>query len=243
MNTSRQEERLCSGLCQNKVLRDIIESRQVVHPDGRLFKLSSGISVSEANALYQLVRNEKPEMCIEIGMAYGISTLSILTALEQNGNGALISVDPYDKWDSGLAIAHRNIDCAGLRSRHQHLRQPSHLALPELLSKGLQADLCYIDGMHTFDYVLVDFFYCDKLLRVNGIVGFDDAGWRSVSRVIRFLLTHRHYKEMDVGLPRSYRGRNLVASVLKWMTDRQSQNRYFRKVDAWEPEYSYYRKF
>ncbi len=243
MDPLHQEPILCEGLRKNAVLAEIFEFEQVTHPDGRTFKLSSGISVEEANALYRLVRQEEPEVCLEIGMAYGISTLTILTALEQNGRGTLLSVDPYDQWDSGLVVAMHNLDRAGLRPLHKHIRQPSHLALPELLSEGYQINFCYVDGMHTFDYVLVDCFYCDKLLKVGGIMGFDDAGWRSVWRVIRFLLTHRHYEELDVGLARSFKGRNLLATLLKRMTNRQSQNRYFRKLDTWEPPYSYYHRF
>jgi predicted O-methyltransferase YrrM len=243
MTIRNDRPKLCDGLLQNPVLREIIESNQVTHPDGRVFKLSSGISTEEANALYGLVREQKPDVCIEIGMAYGISTLTILTGLEHNGVGSLISIDPYEGWESGMAVALANVERAGYSGRHRHIRLPSYLALPKLIEGKTHAQLCYIDGMHTFDHAFLDFFYSDKLLEVGGVVGFDDAGWRSVWRVIRFLLTHRHYQEIDVGLQRTYRGRNVAAAFVKWLTDRQSQNRFFRKLDTWEPPFSYYRHF
>ena len=44
-------------------------------------------------------------------------------------------------------------------------------------------DLVYVDGHHSFDYVLLDFFYADQLLGAGGVVGFNDCGWPSVSEL------------------------------------------------------------
>ena len=61
--------------------------------------------------------------------------------------------------------------------------------------------LVYIDGWHTFDYALLDFFYADKLLDTGGLVGFNDCHYPSIERVLRFVVRHRHYREVDVGPP------------------------------------------
>ena len=82
-----------------------------------------------------------------------------------------------------------------------------YLALPELLRRGATAEFVYIDGWHSFDYALVDFFYADKLLADGGIVGFNDASFRSVHKVLRFVTRYRRYREIDVGLKPDYRGR------------------------------------
>jgi hypothetical protein len=74
------------------------------------------------------------------------------------------------------------------------------------------------------------------LLEVGGVMAFNDAGWKSVFRVINFLRKHRHYEELDVGLPKSYRSRNLLFSLIKRIQGRSSTDRYFRKLDTWEPE-------
>ncbi|MEJ5340391.1 MAG: class I SAM-dependent methyltransferase [Thermogutta sp.] len=234
---------LRSELADNSVLSEIIATGAVKHPDGRTFRLSSAISIAEANALYGVVRELKPKTCIEIGMAYGVSTLTILKALQDNGTGNLISIDPYLNWQSGLEVAIANIQRSNLAHLHTHIRQPSFVALPQLQSDGTVIEFAYIDGMHTFDHAFIDFFYCDKMLRVGGIIGFDDAGWRSVFRVIRFLRTHRKYEELDVGLPISYKSRNALFSIIKWATGRCSQNRYFRKTENWEPPFNYYAHF
>lgn len=107
-------------------------------------------------------------------MAFGFSTLAILTALEELGeDGRLISIDPYraqDWHNCGIAAVHR----AGLQGRHQHIERPDYLALPALLEADTRLDFGCIDAYHTFDYVLLDFWYVDCLLRVGGVVAFND---------------------------------------------------------------------
>ena len=53
----------------------------------------------------------------------------------------------------------------------------------------LHLESAAVDGWHTFDYALLDFWYADKMLDVNGVVGFNDCGWRAVSKAIGFVLT------------------------------------------------------
>ena len=51
-----------------------------------------------------------------------------------------------------------------LHKRHMLIEKKSYEAMPELLKKGEENyDFIFIDGWHTFDYTLVDFFYSDKL--------------------------------------------------------------------------------
>ena len=48
----------------------------------------------------------------------------------------------------------------------------SYIALPKLLEKYKYNyfDFIFIDGFHTFDYTLVDFFFSNLLLKINGII-------------------------------------------------------------------------
>jgi hypothetical protein len=60
---------------------------------GPIFDLGSGLS--EFVFLYILIK--KPQVVIETGVAAGVSTNSILTALDLNGSGLLVSLDITDK--------------------------------------------------------------------------------------------------------------------------------------------------
>ena len=48
--------------------------------------------------------------------------------------------------------------------------------------------------MHTFDYVLVDFFLTDKLLRPGGIVVIDDYSWPAIYKVCRYVMANLPYQ-------------------------------------------------
>lgn len=211
------------------VLRQMHADRQVVLPSGETKRTTSGISVESSWALYGLVLKEAPKVVVEIGMAQGFSTLSILCALAQTG-GRLISIDPYVNWKSGRDAALHNIQRAGYAQRHSLMEEESCRALPKLLEEDLEVNLGYIDGKHAFEHALIDFFYLDRMLAVGGVIGFNNAGWPSVHRVIRFLKKQRRYVEVDVGLRPDYRARNVVLSFARRVLRMPRQDRYFRKT-------------
>ena len=219
-------------------------ARQAEAGDGTMRPLAEAIPPAEAEALYKVTRDLEAKTALEVGMATGTSALAIGTALnELGGDRQLISIDPgqSSNWDNIGVTAVRK---AGLNHLHRLIEDFDYLVLPELLRQDTRIDFAYIDGWHTFDYVLLDFFYVDKLLRTGGIVGFNDCGWPATHRVLRFLTGHRHYVEIDVGLERRYESRfPVVGSLLKRATGRSDADRYFRKVDDWEPETTVYERF
>ena len=77
------------------------------------------------------------------------------------------------------------------------IEQPSALALPSLLASGLKVQFALIDGWHTFDQVLLDFFYVDKLLEDGGIVAFDDVVMPAINRAVRYLLNYPNYRIVE----------------------------------------------
>ena len=228
----------------NEVLDSILTTRSVVLADGSTSELHSETSSEECIAMYEFLKQNPPEIAIEIGMAYGISSLAALTALEENQRGKLISIDPYPPgFDHVRQSALLSIRNAGLSHRHSHLHLESELALPKLCSEGVQPDCVYIDGHHGFDHAFVDLFFADKMIPVGGTIAFDDSQWRSVHRVIQYLLNHRHYEELEVGLPRSFASSNLINNAYKRIQNRFGPSRYFRKTDDWKPASNFYRNF
>jgi hypothetical protein len=129
-----------------------------------------------------------------------------------------------------------------LESGHELIEKPSHAALPALLDKGHRIDFAYIDGNHMFDYALLDFFYLDKMLNVGGVIGFNDCGWQSIHHVLRFVGTHRKYKELETGLPKKYESRNPLFSLIRRLQGRANIDRYFQKTEDWEPHGNFYQR-
>ena len=74
---------------------------------------------------------------------------------------SLMSIDPYQKdknqWNSmGLKL----IKKLELDERHHYIPEKSYISMPKLLSTYGEEyfDFIFIDGWHTFDYTLIDFF-------------------------------------------------------------------------------------
>jgi hypothetical protein len=82
---------------------------------------------------------------------------------------------------------------AGYESLVEFHEARAHECLPTLLKNGTKIDFAFVDGNHTFDYVMVDFFFIDKLLRVGGIIVFDDIGYPSIRKLCRHILTNLRY--------------------------------------------------
>lgn len=233
----------------NPTLREILATGRTFAGSGETIELSSYLDGTAAEALFRQVVSLRPEVVVEIGMANGISTLAILTALEANGAGRLISIDPNQstQWrNSGRTSVQR----AGLAHRHTVMEEPDFLALPRLLEAKTKVDFSYIDGWHTFDYALVDFWFLDKLTPRDGVVAFNDCGWPAVAKAIDFALSHRRYAEYDVGLAKAYARPDSLRSLLSAIRHGrfgeyflQRQDRYLRKLEVWEPAHDFYVRF
>ena len=203
--------------------------------------VDSGISLGHASALYEFVKKTKPKKVLEVGMANGISAVAMLQALTENGSGELISIDPYQNSDFGGRGLKLIKEC-GLAGIHRLIEEPDYLALPRLLETKQELDFAYIDGWHTFDYTLVDFWYIDKMLNVNGTVAFNDCGMRAVAKVIKFLQSHRNYEE-EIILKRRYKGSNFVKTVIRMALGLSTNDRYFTKKSDFEPAWNFFKNF
>lgn len=165
-----------------------------------LVKIRAGIGKQESAYLSKTLSNGKYTRCLEVGMAFGISTLSILSAINKY-DGTLISIDPNQSghWNKmGIKL----IENSGLTKWHTVIEDKSYMAMPELLkTEESKYDLVFIDGWHTFDYTLIDFFYADKLLKIGGMIIVDDAMHAGVRKTLKYIDTNYidYYKK--VGSP------------------------------------------
>jgi len=159
-------------------------TKRLFYDSNKIVRVNSNINYNEGNLLKYIITKHNFVKCLEVGLAFGISSNFILSASDKI---TLVSIDPFQgsQWnDYGLKILRHN----GLIDRHRLIREKSYEALPELLKKEKeQFDFIFIDGFHTFDYTLVDVFYSLHLLRKNGIVVIDDVLHNGVSKVIKYI--------------------------------------------------------
>jgi predicted O-methyltransferase YrrM len=180
----------------------ILETAQTELPDGSLVEATSFIPRDECELIYRMVERCRPKSAVEVGTAYGVSTLCIADALAKSSPATdvsgrrLITIDPAQStgWSSaGVHLLKR----ASLDSIVLFLEETSQLALPRLVRDGERFGFAFIDGWHTFDHVLVDFFFVDLMLEVGGIIVLDDVGYPAVHRALEFILSNREYELVE----------------------------------------------
>lgn len=178
----------------NSVLEKIYSTNAVEDNEGNfidVFPVATPKII--ADFLYEYIQSYNSQKTIEIGMAYGLSSVAICQAHTDRGSGSHIAIDPSQstKWKS---IGKLNVAKAGLAQRLRVMEESSVTALPKLLAQGEKFTLAFIDGCHLFDYTLLEFFYLDMLLEVGGAIVFDDLWMPSIRKTVSFVLKNRAYE-------------------------------------------------
>jgi predicted O-methyltransferase YrrM len=181
----------------NEVIERIFKSGYVEDAQGNTYQPISSITFETGALLYDFIRAFRPQKTLEIGMAYGISTLFICQALRDNGLGSHTAIDPLEESEF-KSVGLLNAERANLRDLLQFHEAPSDLALPRFCTEGERFDFAFIDGWHLFDFTLVDFYYIDKLLGVGGYVAFDDLWMPAIRKVISFVLHNKRYQLVSI---------------------------------------------
>jgi predicted O-methyltransferase YrrM len=126
-----------------------------------------------ARLCYLACRLISPSVVVETGVAYGVSSAYILTALRENGQGTLCSVDlPPVRRESerfwGIAV-HDD-----LKGRWSLRRGTSARVLPRLLLEAPTVDLFVHDSLHTHNNMSREFETIWPHLRHGALLLADD---------------------------------------------------------------------
>lgn len=196
--------------------------------DGRLHGVDPRAMVPWpiAEEIAELHRAVKPKLSIEVGLAYGCSTLFILDAMREGRYGRHIAIDPYqrDRWHGVGLQAIKDVGLAGrFPRRFRWIEERSSFALAQLGRSGKRAQFAYIDGSHLFDDKLSDFCLSDQILDEGGVVILDDVWLPAVKRLAAYITTNMTWYE-----PVSLRAENLVG---------------FRKVGRDQRPWDHYAEF
>ena len=149
---------------------------------------------SQHKTIWRRILNErKPKRLLEVGSYEGMSTVFLIQELSKSHS---IELHCIDNWEGG--IEHKNIKTnmqeieerfinnmklASKGCRHRpnikiHKGTSSH-EMPKLITAGLREyfDFIYIDGSHQAPDVLLDAVLAFELLKIGGIMIFDDYLW------------------------------------------------------------------
>jgi predicted O-methyltransferase YrrM len=176
-------------------IEEIYRSGKVLGEDGSEYSLGEvSVTPERGRFLVDLCRAENAKATLEIGMAWGLSTLFLLEALATKGEpgGRHTVIDPFQssRWHGGGI---RSVREAGAWDMIEFHEQPSEILLPRMIEQQRVFDLAFVDGNHRFDAVFVDLIFVNRLLKPGGVVILDDAWFDPVYLACRFGETNLGY--------------------------------------------------
>jgi glycosyltransferase involved in cell wall biosynthesis len=146
---------------------------------------SANVNALEEIFTHHLGNSAGPLKMLEIGSFEGLSTCYFLNNLLAHPESRLTCIDPFTG-----SIEHSQLDLSTLYTRFianivntcafhkvSIMQGFSNNILPELLVKKEKYDVIYVDGSHTAFDVLSDAVMSFYLLKVGGIMIFDDYLW------------------------------------------------------------------
>lgn len=178
-------------------LQALYDRAEHIGSDGRTHSLDAvtRIALPQAELLGRLVRQYERRRTLEIGFAFGFSTLAILGGLKGREGVQHTSIDPYEElWWNGIGLEKvKEAGCAGI---HRWIAEPTHMAVPGLIAAGETFDFIYVDGDHRYDALLVDFTLAQKVLEMGGMIVIDDLWMPAVQTVVNFIRSNLALEEM-----------------------------------------------
>jgi len=174
------------------------------------------ISNKNAKTLYDFIIKNKPSHILELGIAHGTASCYMAAALDEIGSGTLTCVDLMEVKDSFKPSIEEQLNSLGLNNKveihrmksgynwflHNDIKERSNN--PENICKP-KYDLIIIDGPKNWTIDSSSFFLCDKLLKENGWIIWDDYNWTysraNNRREATDGITHRSLSEDELNLP------------------------------------------
>jgi predicted O-methyltransferase YrrM len=179
----------------NNVATKILETQTVTDENGKVYSLHSHTSLEQCEFIQNIITEINAKTTLEVGLAYGISTLFICEAVAKQDGNCHYVIDPQqDGWNN---IGLKNLKEAGYERLVDFRRDYSHNVLPELYRSGVKLDFAYVDTTKIFDVVLIDAYYIFSMLRIGGVVMFDDCSFPSLRKLARLLATHPSLRVYD----------------------------------------------
>jgi predicted O-methyltransferase YrrM len=178
----------------NRVIEEIYGSGVVRDEEGNEYPLHSNVDRQEGEFLYELVRADAGiRRTLEVGFAYGLSSLYICEALADRESRSHTMVDPNQN-GAWRGIGMTNLKRAGF-DFCTLIEARSEFALPRLAeAEPGQFDLVFIDGFHTFDHTLIDMFYASRMIRVGGYIVVDDCNHTPVAKAVSYFSRYPAYE-------------------------------------------------
>jgi predicted O-methyltransferase YrrM len=185
------QELLLRDATVRKISRSYCSGSSIMAPSivGRVL---TRLRFSVANLeLYTLIRSIAPDLVLETGVASGVSSAIILTALSRNRRGALVSIDLPNRDPGGYRYADGTLDEVftpehlqsgwivpqRLRSRWTLLIGKGIEVIPTITNRFHEIDFFFHDSEHSYGNMMSEFSITWPYIRPGGCLYVDDATW------------------------------------------------------------------
>ncbi len=127
-----------------------------------------------AATTYALIKLLKPEVVVETGVGAGVSSWTILQAMEENGSGRLISIDlPTPNTELLPEVGY--LVPTELRHRWELRTGPSQKLLPQTLNELGKIDIFQHDSRHSYSNQLREYQTAWPFINDGGLLVSDDV--------------------------------------------------------------------
>jgi predicted O-methyltransferase YrrM len=157
---------------------------------------ASRVSIAQGAAMRRMMRSNAIARSLEVGCAYGFSTVWMVDAVADMPGGRHVAVDPFERVGWGGVGLRQVARLTRAQGKFDCIEDYSYLALPRLIRSRRTFQFVFIDGNHRFDDVVVDFYLADMVLEVGGLMGFDDMWMPSVRAAVDFIAQNRAYERL-----------------------------------------------
>jgi|GEM_PF-827203 len=183
----------------NYFLKEIFNKQKIEkNAAGETADLHSNTSMDQCLFIEDIFDKIKPRNTVEVGLAMGLSALSILQKHREAGNSEKchIIIEPVS-WEN---IAEHNIEKTGLMPYADIRYSKSDGVLTQLFHQKHRIQLAYVDTTKVLDIVMQDFYFIDKILDTKGVIILDDCGgfWPGIQKIARFINSLSHYSVFAV---------------------------------------------
>jgi len=169
-------------LYQNTLGRPRVYSLASQERIGSVYRRPSDMCEPDKIMVYALVRGLRPERALEIGVRWGGSGRIIANAMEDNGTGKIVGLDPDTE-----PFRPRPSE---LHGRYQLVKGFSPQDVPTAAAAlGGPIDFVLIDALHTHDAVFADFNAVLPYLAPGAHVLFHDTYHQGIDAAIREVMT------------------------------------------------------
>lgn len=137
------------------------------------------MTLEKALIIKDLIHKNNISNILELGFYHGVSTCYMAAALEEEGQGSILTIDLHSAKNRQPNIEQLLEQC-GYQDIVDYYYEPVsyNWRLMKLIESNEKTfDFCYLDGGHDWYNTGLAFFLVDKLLQPGGWIIFDDLDW------------------------------------------------------------------